>query len=163
MNWYKRAYPSLPQTALHGTCEDFAKKIRTNGFELSVSGGGQRGLKGVWLTSDYGIADTYASGWKYKKALPCVLIVKINPSLNIADLTHSNLSNPVDIMFADYKFLGLDIKNDDDLEIIRSLQPFALTKLLVKKGYDGAWISDTLGKTSIPELVIFDSKNLSIV
>lgn len=167
MNWLQKiAYPNLPESAMHGTCEDFASKIKASGFEVSTSGGGGRGLKGVWLTQDINTANIYSSGWAYKLALPCVLNVMIKPGLNIADLTHKHI-NPsgagADAFELDYLMIGLNIHKEDDLKKIRALQPFALTKLLIQNGYDGAWISNTLHpRVSTPELVIFDPANLRI-
>lgn len=166
MNWFYKFCNSENSKLFHGTCEEYANQIRSQGFQISTSGGGQRGLMGVWLTYDIKTANIYAKGHGVydKSKIPCILEVKLKSGLNIADLTHKGSRDVMDIRKNDFMAVGLDVDNENDLETIRSQQPFSLTKLMKAKGYDGAWISNTLsfgyhGVDSY-ELVVFDPDNL---
>lgn len=152
----------LPEQALHGTRSEYAKNIKNQGFEVSTAGGGQRGLKGVWLTLDPNTAHIYANAIRDPQTGEAVTLdVSIKPGLRIADLTDE--MGVADRRVADFATVGLDLWNKQDQEIIRAKQPFALTKLLQEHGYDGAWIANTLKQGDPPELVIFDPANLSVI
>lgn len=148
------------ETWLHGTKS--GDMIREQGFTPSTAGGGQRGLMGVWLTQDQDYASVYANLISGIKGRPEVLAVNLPQHLNIADLVKAESSMPSDITRSLWAFVGLDIEKDEDTALIRSLQPFALTKVLQKQGYDGALIPNTVRKDGPPELVIFDPSKVSL-
>lgn len=143
----------------HGTKEDFVDPIQQCGFEVSTSGGGQRGLKGVWITTDQNNATAYAKCIK-EGGDPVVLRVQVKPGLNIANLAEAEAEKQgFDGTVERWNFLGLDLNNPEHQKVIQDAQPFAMTKLLQKAGYDGAWIPNTTSFEA-PELVIFDPANI---
>ena len=144
----------------HGTRSGDA--IREQGFTPSTSGGGQRGLMGVWLTKDYDYANVYANVTSGVKGQSEVLAASIPDNIAIADLTRVESYSPADHQRAQWQFVGLDIDNDNDAAQIRSLQPYALTKLLQKQGYGGALIPNTIQEGGPPELVIFDPGQVTL-
>jgi len=150
MSWLQK----IADTMFHGTQENNARQILFHGFEVSTSGGGQRGLLGVWLTKDIDTVNLYANSIG-RQSDPAVVNVSV-PSLNIADLRNGDI-------YEHWAFLGKDLENPEDQKYIRELQPFALTKALQDKGYDGAWIDNTVIKNGFPELVVFDPNKLNPV
>jgi len=150
----------------HGTQD--GDNIRQSGFNVSTSGGGQRGLMGVWLTKDVGDATRYANALKEKEGKPEVLEVEVPDDLKIADLNAVETSarsqgDRNDATKSRWKFLGYDIDDLESLSPLRDMQPFAATKILQQMGYDGAWIPNTIGNSGSPELVIFDPKNVRLL
>ena len=137
---------------------------RTGRFDVSTSGGGQRGLMGVWLTKDPKYAEIYSKALRENPRNPEVLEVEVPDNLKIADL-HS-VESPLQHLDAEkarWKFVGYDIDDRNSMQPVRDMQPFALTKLLQQKGYDGALIPNTIHKNGMPELVIFDSARLKLL
>jgi len=156
----------LQETWYHGTQSgDAIRKHRK--FKVSMSGGGQRGLRGVWFTEDPEYAKKYADISKSEEgkidpAKAEVLQADISSSLNIANLNSVEKTSG-DAVKAMWEFVGIDIDDDESTAKIRGLQPFALTKLLQNAGYDGALIPNTIDKGGKPELVIFDPKKVSLL
>ncbi len=144
----------------HGT--QSGDVIRHTGrFEVSTSGGGQRGLLGVWLTQDPKYAEIYSKVSNERPGNPEVLQVKIPDNLKIADL-HAVERGGVDSTRARWKFVGHDVDDMAAMQPVRDLQPFALTKLLQQQGYDGALIPNTIQANGKPELVLFNPDHVKI-
>lgn len=147
----------------HGT--QAGDDIRRSGqLNVSTSGGGQRGLMGVWLTKDPSYAEIYANALREAPGQPEVIQVEIPDSLNIADLyAIQNSLGSNDAQRAMWKFVGFDVDDMAGMQPVRDLQPYAMTKLLQQQGYDGALIPNTIQKGGEPELVIFDPKNVKLI
>ena len=145
---------SVPQTGWHhGTQSGDA--LRTTPIQVSNSGGGQRGLKGFWLTRDLEYAGVYSKVLSEKPGIPEVISFVLSPNLKIANLVGTTFEEM-------WNFVGIDLENNEQTAKLREMQPFAMTKLLVQQGYDGAMISNTVKSGGSDELVIFDPKNVSI-
>lgn len=146
----------------HGT--QAGDEIRKTGrFTVSTSGGGQRGLMGVWLTQDKAYAQLYADALRERKTKAEILAVEIPDLLKIADLTGIEASGGNDATRARWQFLGYDVDNHDAMQPVRDMQPFATTKLLKQQGYDGAMIPNTVRTGGKPELVIFDPAHIKLL
>lgn len=147
----------------HGT--QSGNEIRQSGqIDISTSGGGQRGLKGVWLTKDPSYANLYAKASRENPRQPEILQVQVPDNLNIVDLYAIQNSLGInDAERAMWKFVGFDVDDFASMQPVRDMQPFAMTKLLQQQGYDGALIPNTIQKGGEPELVIFNPGNVRLI
>tara|TARA_Y100000034_G_C6896919_1_gene413724 strand:- start:727 stop:1092 length:366 start_codon:yes stop_codon:yes gene_type:complete len=119
---------------------------------------------GVWFTKDEDYAGVYAKALREKGGNIEILRVEIPDNLKIADLysVEKKAKNPNDATRARWEFLGYNVDDMESMQPVRDLQPFATTKLLVRMGYDGAMIPNTIYSDGEPELVVFDPKNVKL-
>jgi len=150
----------------HGT--GFGNEIRESGtFKVSGSGGGNRGLRGAWFTQDKSYAKVYANALREKSGDPEILVVEIADDLKLMDFreAEASVTGHMELLAAQWMLVGVDIYDAEVFGPIRATQPFALTKVLVKKRYHGAIIPNTVekGDDASPELVIFNPQNINII
>jgi hypothetical protein len=157
MNWLQKFAGEI---FYHGT--QSGEDIRQHGFEVSTSGGGQRGLMGVWLTKDPEYARIY-SDMIGRQGTPELLKVTV-PPLKLFDFTAiETASNPSENTRSSWMAVGFDVDDYEGMEEVRNKQPYAMTKILQEQGYDGAWIPNTIREGGPPELVIFNPANIHLL
>lgn len=147
-------------TWYHGTAD--ADSIRKHGFKESLSGFGQRGLRGVALTHEQKDAKRYAISHYLSKdgPRPEILICK------------ANLKNTIDLRGCDRSYdiwvkLGYDpIADKKAQKYIKSgnqNNPFFLTQHLIEAGYDSAFVDNTLALGGPWELCVFFPRNIKVI
>lgn len=143
----------------HGTAHP--DEIREDGFRISTAGGGQMGLRGVWLTEDLATARRYAESagrycWLHDRprcpgARPAVLTVEVPGRVRIADVRGLGRLDAI------RRFAGIDPREQTaDVAWMRATAPWSLTIALQSRGYGGARIDSTLRHGSADEIVVFN-------
>lgn len=151
----------------HGTSSIYAKEIKREGFNPSLSGFGQSQLSGLGLFKELESAIIYAvSTAKNTGGIPVVLHVEI-PNQVWVDLRSYNL--PMDIYDRFASEAGVNVDNFADFRIWfkpfnSDIHPYALTKMLLQRGFSGAIIDSTLGpKHPAPEFVLFNPNDARLI
>lgn len=151
-------------TFYHGTRSGDA--IRAEGFLISCSGFGQRGLCGVALTLDECEAARYAGEGSLAPAerraeRPEILRVVARRTLRLADLR--GMDSAADI----WKALGFDWETEEGAAAIRArvfgAAQFPVVTELRMRGFEGAIIDNTCRADGQPEYVIFDPAALALL
>jgi hypothetical protein len=143
----------------HGTAAGDA--IRAGGFEASLSGGGQAGLRGVWLIESRAYALRYAACSARYDVGPGeaeVLPVRV-PEGRYADLRGLGAFPVWEFLFGP----GWAEEPDRVAEIRRYGSPFGATAALQARGYVGAVRDNTLDEGGPAEVVVFDPRAVEVL
>jgi hypothetical protein len=146
--------------AYHGTV--FGKQIRKEGLRPSLSGFGQRSLRGVALSPSLIDPITYAQCKRYDaEAGEIEIFIYKFCADNFADLRDQGLASSYHI----WRHLGLDPMVDEDARKFicegNDKGPFFLTDYLIELGYAGAFVDNTLSANRAYEICAFHPDSIT--